>query len=438
MASLPLLAAIIGVLILINGVFAAMEIALVSVPRARLERFEKEGRRGASTALSIQRNMDRFFAAVQIGVTFVATLSSAIGGAVAVDALSPLTEALGISSSSSLSRAVPILIMTVTISYVSLVVGELVPKSVARRYPGRISLFLSPFFSLFAAVTRPAVRVLTASTMGVLRVLGVPQETKRAPLTTEEFRMMASELVESHQIPMHVYDVLVRVTRLTKIRVEDVMVPRSRMVSIVIRAGLDEDLRREALNVIRSQPFTNYPVFDGDSENVLGILNLKDFIRHQESPNVGRWLRNVYYTVRGQPLSEVLAVMQKKRCHLLMVVDEHGVVDGAITLDDILDELVGEIDTDGSRGYGERLRSYSTLGMTVDGQMTLFELEEFHSISLPRSQHYSTLAGFILDRMGKIPEEGDATEYEGRRFEVAVMHGNRVERVRILPSRDQG
>ena len=438
MASLPILAAIIGTLIVINGVFAAMEIALVSVPRARLVRLEKEGKRGASTALLIQRNMDGFFAAVQIGVTFVATLSSAIGGAVAVDELSPLTEALGISSSSSLSRAIPILVVTVTISYISLVVGELVPKSVARRYPGTISLSLAPFFSVFSAMTRPAVRVLTASTMGVLRVLGVPRSAKRPPLTTEEFRLMASELVESEQIPLHVYDMLVRVTRLTKIRVEDVMIPRSRMASIVIRSSLDEDLRSEALKVISSQPFTNYPVFDRNAEKILGIFNLKDFMRHQDSPHATRWLRKAYYTVRGQPLSRVLAVMQKKQCHLLIVVDEHGVVDGVITLDDILDELVGEIGADAFGRLEERPRLHPEFGMTVDAQMTLFELQEFYSLSLPRSAHYSTLAGFISDRMGKIPDEGDVTEYGGWRFQVSAMEGNRVDRVRILPPRNRG
>jgi len=137
-------------------------------------------------------------------------------------------------------------------------------------------------------------------------------------------------------------------------------------------------------------------------------------------------------------LSRVLAVMQKKQCHLLIVVDEHGVVDGVITLDDILDELVGEIGADAFGRLEERPRLHPEFGMTVDAQMTLFELQEFYSLSLPRSAHYSTLAGFISDRMGKIPDEGDVTEYGGWRFQVSAMEGNRVDRVRILPPRNRG
>lgn len=212
MASLPILAVTIVSLILLNGLFSCMEMALVSVPRARLKRFQKEKLPGASTALALQKDIDRFFATVQVGVTFVATLTSAIGGASAHELLSPVLEELGIPSGSTAGRVIAIFAVTVTIAYVTLVIGELVPKSLARRYPGRISLKFARSFKVFASWMLPAVSVLTMSTRAVLRVMGI----KDAPahiFTAEELRLLASELVESRQMPTRIYDMLVRVTR---------------------------------------------------------------------------------------------------------------------------------------------------------------------------------------------------------------------------------
>lgn len=434
MWSLPSLVGVIGLLVLINGLFAAMEIALVSVPRARLKRFKKEKRPGASTAISLQKNIDDFFATVQIGVTFVATLSSAIGGAAAVGVFSPIIEAMGISSSSVLGHAVAILFVTVAISYVSLIMGELVPKSVARRHPGEVSLTLAPFFSAFSTWMRPAVKLLTASTRVVLKVLGVSPSQKATVLTPEEFRMMATELVETRQIPVRVFELLVRVTRLAKIRVEDVMIPRHRISYIRINTSVEEDLEQETFKMIGDQPFTNFPVLDGKGENVLGILNLKDFLRNRDRPYTSDLLRPAVFTARGQSLDRVLTMMQKKRTHLSVVVDEHGIIDGIITLRDILEELVGEIDAPPTF----RSRVDPWLGLEIDGQTTLHELEEFYALSLPRSLHYSTVAGFVMDRLGKMPAAGDRVDYDEWRFEVLDMEGTRVKGIRISPVRNRG
>jgi len=438
MWSLPSLVAVIGLLVLINGLFASMEIALVSVPRARLKRFEKEKRPGASTAISLQRNIDDFFATVQIGVTFVATLSSAIGGAAAVGVFSPIIEAMGISPSSVLGHAVAILFVTVAISYVSLIMGELVPKSMARRHPGKVSLTLAPFFSAFSTWMRPAVKLLTASTRVVLKVLGVSPSQKATVLTPEEFRIMAMELVETRQIPVSVFEMLVRVTRLAKIRVEDVMIPRHRISYIRINTSVEADLEHEALKMIGDQPFTNFPVLDGKGENVLGILNLKDFLRNRDRPCTSDLLRPAVFTARGQSLDRVLTMMQKKRAHLSVVVDEHGIIDGIITLRDILEELVGEIDSDIDAPPTFRSHLDPWLGLEIDGQTTLHELEEFYALSLPRSLHYSTVAGFVMDRLGKMPAAGDRVDYDEWRFEVLDMEGTRVKGIRISPLRNRG
>ena len=433
MGSLAVLVCVIGLLILLNGLFACLEIALVSVPRARLKRFENEKLPGASTAIFLQRNIDDFFAAVQIGITFIATLSSAIAGAFSGELFAPLIEAIGVSPTSAWGQLLALLGVTVTISYLSLVFGELVPKSLARRYPGRISLILARPFRIFSAIARPAVRILTASTRVVLRLIRIQPSSKGAILTPEEFRMMASELVESRQMPARVYDMLVRVTRLSQIRVEDVMIPRHRIVAVKVNSRHDPNIRNETLKTYRKHPYTNFPVTDQKGENVLGLVNVKDLLLHEEAQKVSALLRQPTFTARGQSLDRVLATMQKNDVQLSVVVDEHGIIDGIITLEDVLEELIGEIESEVPRRLGYASLPDLERGFAVDGLITLHELKELHSIALPQSLYYSTLAGFVLDKMGRIPSAGDYVDHDEWRFQVVEMEGNRVKELRIDP-----
>ena len=433
MGSLPVLVCVIGLLILLNGLFACLEIALVSVPRARLKRFENEELPGASTAIFLQRNIDDFFAAVQIGITFIATLSSALAGAFSGELFAPLIGAIGVSPASPWGKLLALLGVTVTISYLSLVFGELVPKSLARRYPGRISLILARPFRIFSAIARPVVRLLTASTRVVLRLFRIQPSSKGAILTPEEFRMMASELVESRQMPARIYDMLVRVTRLSQIRVEDVMIPRHRIVAVKVDSRHDPNMRNEILKTYRKHPYTNFPVIDQRGENVLGLVNVKDLLLHEETQKVSALLRQATFTARGQSLDRVLATMQKNDVQLSVVVDEHGIIDGIITLEDVLEELIGEIESEFPRRLGYASLPDSERGFAVDGLITLHELRELHSIALPQSLYYSTLAGFVLDKMGRIPSAGDYVDYDEWRFQVVEMEGNRVKELRIDP-----
>lgn len=432
MSSVPMLLSAIGLLILVNGLFAAMEIAVVSVSRARLRRFENENKPGASTALLLQKNIDDFFAAVQIGVTFVATLSSVLGGAFAVDLVAPLVAAIGVAPSSPLGQVLAILLVAMTISYASLVVGELVPKSLARRFPGRISLALAGPFRFFSLIMRPAVRVLTVSTWAVLRVIGVSRAVQGVSVTAEELRMMASELVESRQMTSDVYDMLVRVTRLSQIRVEDIMVPRHRIVAVRVESRNDPSLRRKIVKIYREHPFTYFPVVESKGENVLGVVNIKDVLLHDQHAPSENLLRPAVFTARGQTLDRVLATMQNKDVHFSVVVDEHGVIDGIVTLEDILEELVGEIDS----AIGPELARHRVARpgdiLVVDGLITLHELRVQHAVSLPPSKFYSTLAGFLMDHLGKIPSPGDHVDHGAWRFQVLTMARNRVKDVRII------
>lgn len=432
MGSFPVLVAIIGSLILLNGLFACMEMALVSVPRARLKRFQKENLPGATTALALQKDIDRFFATVQTGVTFVTTLTSAIGGASAQDLFAPVLEGIGFSPESAVGHAIAIFCVSITISYVTLVIGELVPKSLARRYPGRISVKFARPFKVFAAWMLPVVSLLTVSTRAVLGVMGI--KDRAAPsLTSEELRLMASELVESRQMPTRIYDMLVRVTRFSQIRVEDVMIPRSKIVAVHVDSRHDPQMRQKILKVYRRHPYTYFPVMDKNGENVFGLTNVKDLLLYDDPVPAAKMLRPAFFAIRGQTLDQILAAMQKNDEQMWVVVDEHGTVDGIITLEDVLEELTGATES----GIPARLevdaRGRERRGFVVDGLTTLHELKEHYSIHLPKSLYYSTLAGFIFDRMGKIPSPGEHVDFDMWRFEVAEMERNRVKEVRVTP-----
>jgi magnesium and cobalt exporter, CNNM family len=433
MGSVPLLIVTILLLILVNGLFACMEIAMVSVSKARLKRFEKEKRAGASTAIALHKDIDSFFATVQIGVTFIASLCSAIGGASAVEIFSPLLTKFGITADSASAHVISVLTVTVLISYVTLVIGELAPKSIARRYPGRISLLFARAFKIFAQWTKPAIWVLTASTRCVLRIIGIMPGTTLPGVTPEEFRLMASELLETRQISASVYDMLVRATRLTQTRVEDVMIPRHRIVAVKADSKSEPSLREKIIKTYRKHPFTNFPVIDRKGENVLGMINVKDLLLSDDLRNTSKILRQPAFTARGQTLDRVLAAMQQNNVHLSVVVDEHGIIDGIITLEDILEELIGEIEGAIPSSDGSTPIPDSRKGFVVDGLITLHELNELHSISLPQSLYYSTLAGFVLDKMGKIPASGEHVDYEGWRIEVLAMEGNRIKELKITP-----
>jgi len=430
MSSVLLILFGIGFLILLNGLFASMEIALVSVSKARLRRLEQEGQPGAKAALFLQSNMDNFFAAVQVGITFFATLSAAIGGDASVELFTPFLQAAGIDPSSSIGRIVALVGVTISISYVSLVVGELVPKSLARRYPGKISTLLAGFFKSFSMIMAPAIKILSGSTSFILRILRIPKSKQAANITTEEFRIMARELVETSQISERVHDMVVQVSRLAKTRVQDVMVPRPSIVSVAVESANDPDIRSKALAAYREHPHTVFPVTDVNGENVLGVINVKDLLL-DDLPSK-RILRPVTFSSRGLTLDRLLATMQHKRTKMSVVVDEYGTIDGIITIEDILEEFVGDIVGDMAlRDLPIVSDSDKDLEPVVEGTISIHELQESMSIYLPPSTDYSTLAGFLMQRLERIPVEGDTVDYGGRSFEVTEMEGNRIKGVKI-------
>lgn len=276
----------------------------------------------------------------------------------------------------------------------------------------------------------PAVKVLSGSTWIILKALRIPESRKTMSLTVEEFRMMASELSETGEIPESVHDIVVRASRLSQIRVEDVMVPRPRIVRVEVESVADPTIREKTLEIYKKHPFTNFPVTSHEGEHVLGVVNVKDLLL-AERLHAGL-LRPVSFCVRGITLDRLLATMQTNHTQMSVVVDEHGVVDGIITLEDILEEFLGEIESDVPFFTTPPVQfAYRGPEPVVEGTISLHELSELFSVSLPRSASYSTLAGFLLDKMGRIPNVGDSVEYEQWRFEVVGMAGNRIRKVRI-------
>src|SRR4030042_710890 len=192
-------------------------------------------------------------------------------------------------------------------------------------------------------------------------------------------------------------------------------------------------MAQDVLPLLVDHPYTNFPVIDQKGENVLGLVNVKDLLLHEETQKMSALLRPATFTARGQSLDRVLATMQKNDVQLSVVVDEHGIIDGIITLEDVLEELIGEIESEFPRRLGYASLPDSERGFAVDGLITLHELKELHSIALPQSLYYSTLAGFVLDKMGRIPSAGDYVDHDEWRFQVVEMEGNRVKELRIDP-----
>ncbi len=421
-------AIIILLLILLNGFFSSAEIAIVSARKSVIDRLVKEGVASARIVSRMKEDPERFLATVQMGVTVVGTLASVIGGVAAIEFLKPLIASIPIGIVQQSAEVLSVGLVAIIISYAILVVGELVPKSIALRYAERIACFSAKPLDTLSRISSIFVGFLSLSTKFVLRILNIKDVEKRFFVSEEEIKYFISEGRAKGIFEETKADLLHGVFEFADTTVKEVMVPKPKFSGIEINTPPDR-----VLKFIAEKGFSRYPVYRENLDNIVGILFNKDVFRTIESGrplNIRELLRPPYFVPNTIKISRLLREMQRRKVHIAIVVDEHGDVDGLVTIEDILEEIVGEIEDEydvEKEGLVERLRDGT---MIIDAAASLRDLEDLGIEFGEESGEYNTLAGFMLARLQRIPRGGEFVIHNGYRFTVVDVEENRIVKVK--------
>ena len=421
-----LIAASIVLLLLGNGFFSGGEIAILSARRSRIERLAAQGSRAAARVRRMQDNLDRFLATVQIGVTFCGTLAGVLGGYLASRYLEPAI------AGGAFARFVPAALIAsgavgLGIIYVELVLGELVPKALALRYTERIALLVSAPLRLMFSALRHVVEFLAASTRLVLRLFGVREVGPRTFVSEEEILHLVTEGRQQGVLDQTEMEIIHSVFEFTDTPVRKVMVPRPKIFA------LEADTPpSEVGTLIVESGFSRIPAYEGALDNVLGVVYVKDALRLLEKRQpvvIRKILHPVHLVPETKKVGELLKELQKRRSHLAIVVDEHGSVSGLVTLEDLLEQIVGEIqdEYDWEERAVEKLRDGS---LVVEGTLPAADLREAHHVPLPEGE-FETVAGFMLEQLGSVPKGGEVVHIPGWRYTVVDVEKNRISKVKI-------
>jgi len=414
--------------VLLGGVFAAAEMALVSLRESQVRRIEKSGPGGVRTA-ELARNPNRFLSTVQIGVTLAGFFSAAYGASEIAPGVVPLLKAAGLGAAAG---PVAFIGMTLLVAYLSLVLGELAPKRLALQRPMVFTRILAPPLIAFSRAMRPVIWLLSVSTDAVVRLLGGDPRARREGISSEELWDMVaeSELLEesSRNIVADVFGAGDRT-------LQEVMRPRTE-VTFIDGATTIADAR----SMVRDGPYSRFPVIGKSPDDVLGFVHIRDLMPSDEAQD-RRPVRTIAREILALPgtnrVLPSLSRMRKVNQHIALVVDEYGGTDGVVTLEDLVEELVGEIYDEYDTGAEHEDRvSIANGTIDVDGGLILQEFRAASGIELPEG-HYETVAGFIMDRLGRLPRAGDRVQVPGYVLTVLSMDRLRIARVRVTPATDR-
>ena len=411
-------------LILIEALFVASEIALVSLRESQVQELAESGRRGAIVARLV-RDPNRFLATVQIGVTLTALLSSAYGATtLSEDAKRSLVSA---GMSSGLAGFVGLVGVTMMISFVTLVIGELAPKRLAMQRIESTARAVAPFLNGMSRLARPVIWLLSVCTDGVVRLFGGDPSATREQVSESELRRMVAGSTSLSTDERRLID---EVFGAGDRQLREVLVPRTEVVFLDAATPI-----REAAAEIAQYPHSRYPVIDGNADNVVGFVHVRDLLNPGASERTGQvaeLARPALFLPGTKHVLDALSEMRRDSFHLAIVVDEYGGTAGIVTLEDLVEEVIGDIrdEYDNARADVIRLRGG---GLDLSGLVNLDEAAQVIGVRLPEGP-YETLAGFLISQLGRLPETADEVVYDGLRFTVHSMDGRRISRVRIAQS----
>jgi len=420
-------------LILANGFFSGSELAIISARKSTIARLVAEGNSRAMVVEKLQNDPHRFLATVQIGVTVVGSLASAVGGATAVEYLKPLLDSAPYELVREASEPISIGLVVAVVSYFTLILGELAPKTIGLQFADHMSLVVAKPINALATIGGIAVKFLTLSNRAVLAVCGVKPASGQEFVTREEVLHTVTEGGETGALTEHEHKVIENMLDFSHTQVSEVMVPRTRMVA------LDIDSPKDVLfQVVRENMYTRYPVYQKKLDNIVGFVHSKDLFLHPliDSPKFAleEIVRSPLYVPESKLASNLLRTMQRKRMQMAFVVDEYGGISGLVTTEDLLEELVGEIEDEHDTGELRRAERLADGSILVDGLISLNDLEEVLDINFEEGLPYDTLAGLILSLLGLFPEQGENVTWKNYVLICEEVTPTSIVKVKIVVS----
>lgn len=423
-----LILGVIFVLLLGNGFFSGSEIALISSRKSALQRRAEDGSRGAEAARRLKEDPETFLATVQVGVTVCGTLAGVCGGWLASKYIEPRLEFLGLPSWLG-PAVVASIIVSAVIVYVEMVLGELVPKAVAIRHAEAVASFVGLPVLFLSRLSRLPLRFMTWSTRAFLRLFGFKGPVREGVVSAEEIEHMVAEGELQGILSETDASLLQGVFNFRDLPVRRSMIPRTKIFAIDVKTPPEDSMKR-----LIEGGFSRVPVYDGSIDTPLGLLYVKDVLStlsKGERIDLRGKLHAIHVVPETKKVGELLRELQRRRSHMALVIDEHGSVTGLATLEDLVEEIVGEIRDeydDGEEKQVERLRSGD---LVVEGTVGNSLLRETHDIPIPEEVESETIGGFMLERLGAVPRGGEVVEFPGYRLTVVDVERNRVAKVKI-------
>jgi len=424
------LVAAIVLLLLGNGFFSGSEIAVISARKGKIEALIAEGSRPAQWVKELQDSLDNFLATAQIGVTLMGTLAGILGGYLASRHIEPVLARI---APSWLSPALAAgCLVGGGIVYFELILGELVPKAFAIRFSETVALLVAWPLRLLSRSSSGIVAFLTASTRAVLALCGIREPGSRTFVSEEEIKHLVKEGRAQGVLDQTEMELIHSVFEFSETPVKKVMVPRPKIF------GLNADTAPEQVgSLIVESGFSRIPVYEGSIDNILGLIYVKDAVRllEKRQPVVLRKiLHPAHFVPETKKVGPLLKELQKRRTHMAIVIDEHGSVAGLVTLEDLLEEIVGDIqdEYDWEERPVERLRDGS---LVVEGTVPAAELRQTFQVPLPESPEFETIAGFMLDSLGSVPKGGEVVTVGEYRLTVVDVEKNRISKVKVEKAR---
>ena len=415
-------------LILLNGLFVAAEIAFVTVRRTRLDELADEGDRRAARALRLLKDPGRFLAVIQVAITFLGALASAVAAVSIVELLA--TPLSGVSWIGERAGVIALLVVTLLVSVVSIVLGELIPKGFALANPDRIALVASGPISLFAKIVSPLVALLVLLTKVISKPFGI-DPTRTPELSAAEIRLIVEQGSQQGVLEAEEEQMISAVMSLSDSKLHEVMVPRIDIVAIDQEATFDE-----AVEVVLKEGHSRTPLYRESVDHIVGILYAKDLLRLIAAggprPRLRDIMRPALFVPESQSVDDLLHELQRRKVHMAVVLDEYGGTAGLVTIEDLLEEIVGEIQDE----FDEEEPMKVEIGpgeVILDGRADIDDLTELvePALELEDDEEYDTLGGFVYHRIGRVPVVGDAVVIEPFVITVIKVSGRRVGKVRV-------
>ncbi|HZS09101.1 MAG TPA: hemolysin family protein [Blastocatellia bacterium] len=424
-------------IVLANGFFVAAEFALVSVRRARIEMLASGGTPGAKAVLRALNHLDALLSSTQFGVTLASLALGWVGESTLEHLVEPVFEHyLPVNLVAAAAHTASVVVAFGVITYFHIVLGEFAPKALAIEHAEKIALVVAPPMAIFYRVFKPFIWVINRSGISLLKMFGMQARLgHHAAYSEEEIRHLINQSHQSGHLELEEKTLIHNVFEFAELTAREIMIPRTEVTAIEEDSSFEEVVR-----LFQSSGYSRLPIYQDHFDNITGILHNKDvmpYLLKPESFTLKAATHQPVFIPDTAKLSDVLAQLQKVRVHMGIVVDEHGGVEGILTLEDILEEIVGEIQDEHDEALVDRTRERGGGVYSIEGSMSVRELNRKFDLSLPESEDYNTIAGFMISRAGRLLLPNDTVQWNGTKFTVERVARRRITRIRMEQAPEQ-